>query len=629
VALAIVPVAFAAIWLAATSDHIERPAATALYRCYLAVVPMLIGLHWWRRRPVTRFGPLLIAFGLVCWIVSWQASDSPLAFDLGVVAEGPLTFLTFYLFLAFPSGRLKTRAERLLMAAWAVVLGGFFLPWALGSAVIAGGGPLSVCVPACPDNVLQVGTAPNLVAVLGRWETYTGLVVTVATLAVYWSRPRAASAPRRRALLAVAATSLLFLPLFFTFHFSRQMLELDADTLETMSWFVVGARVLLPLGFLVALFRAELFAGAARGRLLERLLSRPSPERWRDDVAGALDDPLLRIGYWDLECGRYREADGRELTSPADDSCRAWVDIDRDGRPVAAMVIDDALAEDPELVRAAASATTLAVENGNLEGELRDSQARILAAGDVERRRIERDLHDGAQQRLVALRVHLSMASEQLDGSKQQALVDRLGTQVQEALDELRTIATGVYPKILGDVGVGAALRSVSRYAAIPIAIEDGWRRRHPDEIELAAYFSCLEACRTPPSTPGRTRPPPSGSPRKAAVSASRSRTTASASIRGRSSAALASTTSPTGCPRPAACCASTRRGAAGRASGACSPPERATAPHGRAALAGRSRRPRRSDDAGSARTTRGVRRCRRVELILELDRDVPIDVEG
>jgi signal transduction histidine kinase len=494
VALAVVPVGASAVWLALTSEHLERPAATALYRCYLAVVPMLVGLYWWRRRPMSRFGPLLIAFGLSAWVVSWQSSDAPLAFDLGVLAEGPLTFLTFYLFLAFPSGRLETGGEQLLMLAWAVVLGGFFLPWALGAPVIAGGGPLSACVPACPENVLQVGSALGLVELLGRWETYLGLVVTVATLAVYWSHLRAASRPRRRALIAVAATSLLFLPIFFTYHFSRQILQLDAGTLDAMSWFVVGARVLLPLGFLVALFQADLFAGVARGRLLEQLLSRPSPRRWRDDVAGALDDPSLRLGYWDLKRGCYREADGREVTPPAEESDRAWIEVDRDGRPVAAMVIDGALAEDPELVRAAASATTLAVENGNLEGELRDSQARILAAGDAERRRIERDLHDSAQQRLVALRVHLSLASEKLDGSEQQMVVAQLGTEVEEALDDLRTIATGVYPKLLGDAGVPAALRSVSRHAAIPVAIEDGWRGRHSEEIELAVYYSCVEA---------------------------------------------------------------------------------------------------------------------------------------
>ena len=81
--------------------------AGALYWSYLMAASMAIGLYWWRRRPASRFGPLLVAFGVLCWVVSWQAADSPLAFDLGVLAEGPFFLLTFYLFLAFPMGRLE------------------------------------------------------------------------------------------------------------------------------------------------------------------------------------------------------------------------------------------------------------------------------------------------------------------------------------------------------------------------------------------------------------------------------------------------------------------------------------------------------------------------------------------
>ena len=492
-AVAIVPAAALAVWLASASDHLERPAATALYRSYLAAAPMLVGLYWWKRRPASRFGPVLIVFGITAWVVSWQSSDWPPAFDLGVLAEAPATVLTFYLFLAFPSGRLETVADRALVGAWTVVMFGFFLPWALGSPVIAGAGPLSTCVPACPDNVLQIGSAPALVDVLGRWEIYLGLALAVTVLVVYTLRLRAASHPRRRALTAVAVTSLLFLPVFFTFHFSRQVLELDPRTLQTMSWFVVGARVLLPLGFLVALLQADLFAGAARGRLLAELMTRPSPERWRVAVARALDDPALRLAYWDPSSGGYRQPDGDELTAPAGPD-RVWVEMDRNGRPVAAMHIDAALAEDPELVHAATSATVLAVEHGDLEGELRDSQARIIAAGDAERHRIERDLHDSAQQRLVALRIHLALASEQFDSPEQRTLVEQLGTEVEEALDDLRTVAHGAYPDLLRQAGPAAALRSVCRHGAIPVTVKDGGVHRHPQEIELAVYFCCLEA---------------------------------------------------------------------------------------------------------------------------------------
>jgi signal transduction histidine kinase len=289
---------------------------------------------------------------------------------------------------------------------------------------------LTRCAPNCPDNVLQIASAPRLVEWAGKAETYSVLAIAVAALVIYGVRLRTASRPQRRALVAVAVTSLLFLPAYFVFNFCAWILHLDQDTLDTLAWGIVGARVLLPLGFLVALLQAERFAARVRQLLLERLVDRPTPERWRDTVAAALDDDELRLGYYDPDTQRFREPDGEELAQPAAGSGRRWVPVSRRAHTVAAMVLDETLAEDPELVHAAASATLLAVENGALEGELRASRARILQAGDEERRRIERDLHDSAQQRLVALRIHLSIAGERLGGADERAMLAQLGTEV-------------------------------------------------------------------------------------------------------------------------------------------------------------------------------------------------------
>ena len=296
--LAILVLAGVSVVSAATSDHVEHPTATALYQGYMVAASLLVGLYWFVRRPGSAFGPLLAAFGLSSWVVSWQSFDWPLVFDIGVLAEAVAFVLTFYLFLAFPSGRLQTLGNRLLVAA-AAAPALFFVPWALLSPVIAGGGALSGCRPACPANVLQVGSDPGAVEFLGRWEGYAMLALVIAVLGVYWRRVTTASRPQRRALIAVAASSLLYLPIFFIYHFCRLILEADPSTLEWMSWVLVASRVLLPLGFLAALFQAELFAGAVRGRLLEQLLRRPSPQQWRDAVAVALDDPPVRIGFWD------------------------------------------------------------------------------------------------------------------------------------------------------------------------------------------------------------------------------------------------------------------------------------------------------------------------------------------
>jgi len=494
-ALAIVPMVALTVTLALTSDHLQRPVAAALYWGYLVAAPMLIGLYWWARRPASRFGRLLIGFGALVWVVTWQGSDLPLIYDLGVLAEAPAFLLTIYLFLAFPLGRIEPAAARWLMVALCAGTLLTFYPWALWSPVITGGGPLTRCVPGCPENVLQVGTDPDVARIAGKAETYMALTLAAAVFAVYLWRLLTSSRPQRRALLVVAVTSLLFLPAWFTLNFSAWILEVgDLGTLDAMAWVIVGTRILLPLGFLVALLQAELFASRALRALLDKLATRPTPERWRDMIAEALDDTRLRLGFHDPATGTFREASGDVLAQAGSPAHRAFVPVERNGHAVAAMEIDDALTADPELVGAAAGATLLAVENGALEGELQASRARILEAGDAARRRIERDLHDSAQQRLVALRVHLALIGEQLDDAQERETIERLGGEVEQAIDELRDVARGLYPQVLGQLGPGAALETVARRSGAPVHVHHNELARHPEPIETTIYFCCVEA---------------------------------------------------------------------------------------------------------------------------------------
>jgi signal transduction histidine kinase len=489
----IVAAAGVSVALAATSDHVARPAAVALYYGFLVTASLLAALYWRLRRPESTLGRLLAIFGATVWVVSWQSSDWALAFDIGVLAEGPGLVLTFYLFLAFPSGRLRTTLNRVLIAALTVAALAFFIPWALFTPALGGGGPLSACRLACPENVLQIGSHPGLADTAGRWETYAMLAIGVIVLGVYWARVSTASRPQRRALLAVAATSLLFLPVFLMYHFSRLILEADAATLEPMAWALVLTRVMLPLGFVFALFGAEQFAGVARQKLLEQLLRHPSPHEWRDAVAAALDDPRARVAFWDPAAARYREPDGTALTAPAPGSGRSLIEVRRDRQPVAAMVIDEALAEDPELVRAASSTTILAVENGNLEGQLRATQTRVREVEAIERKRIERNLHDSAQQRLLALRINLELTSERLQGPER-LQIERFGAEIDEAIQEVRTAASGGAPPELALRGVAPALRSLARPGAMPVVVEDHGFGRRSELIETTVFFCCAEA---------------------------------------------------------------------------------------------------------------------------------------
>src|SRR4051794_3907653 len=443
VAVAIVPMVTLTAWLAVTSEHLEWPVASALFYGYLAASALGGGLYWWIRRPASGFGRWLVCLGVLTWVSSWQGADAPLPFGLGVLAEGPVFMLTVYLFLAFPMGRVEPRAARWLMGALWLVLLGLFLPAILLTPAISGAGVLTRCVPSCPGNALQLGSDVGLALNLLKAEMYAVLAIVAAVFFVYLWRIRCASRPQRRALMAVAITSLVYLPVFFALHFSAWMLDRGPATLDTLSWIVLAARALLPLGFLVALLQAELMAGRALSTLLERLGTRPSPQQWRDMVAGALDDPALRLGYHEPASGRFRELDGTEL--PPAPPGRVRVPVDRDAQPIAEMEIDETLGEDPELVRAAAIATVLAVENGALEGELRTSRTRIMEARLAERQRIGQDIHDSAQQRLAALRIHLTLAGEKLRAQDRPAL-ERLDIEVERAIEDLRHIAEGTVP---------------------------------------------------------------------------------------------------------------------------------------------------------------------------------------
>jgi signal transduction histidine kinase len=226
------------------------------------------------------------------------------------------------------------------------------------------------------------------------------------------------------------------------------------------------------VGFLLALLQSEVFAQRAQNRMLLELSRRPTPDEWRDVVAGALDDPSLRL----LDPDGAAAGPGR-LRAP----------VGRDGHTVAVLEADEALGEEPELLRAAAAATLVAVETGQLEGALHESRARAALAGEAERRRFGRDLHDGAQQRLLAIRLRLG------ELGRDDAVVSELDAELALALQELRALAQGLYPPVLARHGVGAALRAVTRSSG-RVAVRDDGLGRHAPACESAIYFCCLEA---------------------------------------------------------------------------------------------------------------------------------------
>ncbi|HZO07839.1 MAG TPA: sensor histidine kinase, partial [Myxococcota bacterium] len=223
----------------------------------------------------------------------------------------------------------------------------------------------------------------------------------------------------------------------------------------------------------------------------------------RDALSDALDDPSLELVYWLPEGQRYVDFRGRPYELPEDDPSRAIHAVARDGQCVAAIIYDATLIEADAHVRAVGAAASLALQNERLEAELRAkvdelrrSRERMLKIGLEERRRLERDLHDGAQQRLVAMALNIRLARAKLN--EDPVAADRLlagaGEELDSALEELRELARGIHPAVLSDRGLATALETLANRAPVPVELAELPNGRLPEAVELAAYFVVAEA---------------------------------------------------------------------------------------------------------------------------------------
>jgi signal transduction histidine kinase len=267
--------------------------------------------------------------------------------------------------------------------------------------------------------------------------------------------------------------------------------------------FLVRAVAYTTLALGVAWTVVRLLRERARiARLAAELGDGPPPGKLRDALRSALGDPELDVLYSRRASRQLIDADGQPAELPV--SRRAVTRITRGDRALALVLHDAALVHEPELERALGSAARLAVENEALRAEalaqlqdLRASRARIVAAGDAERRRLERDLHDGAQQRLLALSYDLRLARSgaESDGDDQLvALLDAAGHETAAALDELRELAHGIYPAILTESGLAAALASLADGAPLPVELGELEPGRQDPAVERTAYVIVAEA---------------------------------------------------------------------------------------------------------------------------------------
>jgi signal transduction histidine kinase len=494
-----------AISTAAAMEAPTRPGLVALARATIVAVPIAVGLHAWYSGSNERFGVLLAAAGGWAFLTTLAESSDGLLYSLGRTAGWAMEVLLVYLFLAFPTGRLRDRRDRLLVAAMGVAALVLFAPRLVLAERFEVPSPYTSCVRDCPGNALFVldGEPAVVDAVMQPLGVVAILLVMLGVIARLQQRMTAATPLAQRLYAPVASVAILRAGVLAVAICARWLAP-SAPLLEIVAWALALALPLLALAFVVGLLRCRLFAGPALEHLAACMRTMPDAVMLRRAFAEAFEDPSVDLRFpAPLGSTGWVDARGRPASLPASDSglcvSTAW----GDGKPIAAIVHDEALCAHPQLLRAGLALAEVALTNQRLAvhaeaavQEVQASRARIAAGAERERRRIERDLHDGAQQRLVALRIELELAEEVVRKEPERGvrLLRELEQELDQALEELRALAHGVYPPLLADRGLSAALRAVAARTPLPVRVESRAIGRYPPEIESAVYFCVLEA---------------------------------------------------------------------------------------------------------------------------------------
>jgi len=483
--------------LVLASQHEDQKIVTAILAPVIGLSFIGTGVFAWWRRPLNRFGLLMTGVGFAWFLSGLAESNNATIFTLGSYV-GPLYLvIVIQMVLAFPTGRLETLGQRVTIIAGYLVVLGVRLPFFLLGGDI--GSDLSGRV---PDNVLAIWHT-DLADVFDYTSTFLAIVILVATLVLLVQKRQVATPPQRRALAPMLWTGLA-LAAFLGMAFLFDLFGLPDEMSNVASLLALIAFAVLPYAFLAGLVRSRYSRAGAVGELIERLNNPEADRSLGLALADALGDRSLKLVYWRPSAGHYVTYDGRPVTLPEPGSGRAVTEVEREGIRVGAIIHDASLADEPGLVRAVAASAALALENERLEAELRarldelqTSRSRLVEVSMFERRRLERDLHDGAQQRLVALSLQLGLAQRRLhdgDGTAAAAMLDAARDELARALEELRELARGIHPAVLTDRGLEAALEALAERTPLPVSLDQMPAERLPAPVEAAAYFVVAEA---------------------------------------------------------------------------------------------------------------------------------------
>jgi signal transduction histidine kinase len=478
-----------AVTLALTNEAIGtdvgEPLVIALLVVWITIAYVFGGLIAWSRRPASRFGPLMIAAGFLMFVITLSWSTNDLAFTVGQALDVVAPVLFLHVFLAFPDGRLHGRFEQVLVAfAYVIAIVLELVRMGLG-----GFGA---------HNLLELTASPDAAEVVRKVQLLTVSAISLCGVGILVARRRRSGRPLRRAsalLVDAFGLGLVMIAALLT------AATFKSPWVHQIRWVTFITLGLAPLAFVLGLLRARLGQSAV-AELLVDLRAQQAPADLRDALARALRDSSLTLAYWLPEFDSYADLDGRAVDLPEPGHDRMVTVIERNGVRIAALVHDPSLQDEPALLEAVTAAAGIALENAQLHAEqqahleeLRGSRARIVDAGRKERQRLERNLHDGAQQRLIALSLELSLLEEKHTTDPE--LAARLAAarrEIGDSLEELREVARGLHPAVVSGHGLGVALEQLVANAAVPVRLTVSIDSRLPEALEVAAYYLVSES---------------------------------------------------------------------------------------------------------------------------------------
>jgi signal transduction histidine kinase len=468
----------------------------------VAVIGITIGVIVWQLRPDSRTGILLTALPIagVLGDLRWVFDGSAVAVTVGSLGSQLGPVILGQLVLSYPTGRLRSGLDRVVVGiawAWALsyglLLAAFFDPRPQFANTILEFRPHAL--PFTHLGWFDAGRAFH-------WLDLAVLPLAVVFLALLVRKVARATPGGRRVILPLCLAAALA-ALQYVVQLAVFGRGVNTWLPRNTGWFWIVT--LSSLAIPVSLAAGMLWGRRARASVADFVvaLERTPPGAVRDALARTLGDPTLELALWLPDQSRYVDADGRPLTLPEPAEDRAVTVLGPPEAPVAALIHDPTLLDRRALLHSAAAAARLALENERLHAELRAqltelraSSARIVSAGDDERRRLERNLHDGAQQRLLSLGLALQLARARLgpDSDGAADLLAEADAELRAALDELRDLAQGLHPALLTERGLGPALRSLAERSPVAVSIARVPSERLPAPTEAASYFLVSEA---------------------------------------------------------------------------------------------------------------------------------------